>query len=304
MYPGVIKQHYEDWKVCEIAAEPLTGEGEHAYFFVEKEGLNTEDIVRSLCDGLNVSRIDVGYAGRKDRHGITRQWFSVKLAHNDWPEIKGATCLKSGRHIRKLRIGNLVGNHFDILLRDAELPVEKFDHLTAGFPNLFGSQRVSASNIDQAERWLQSRPRRVDRKARAKRTKNKVPSRSLEGWHMSVLRSHLFNEVVKLRLSSDPALRVCSGDVLAAGYPSAPLWGRGRSQTKGEALTIEEQALEPFQAVREGLEFAGVKQARRPMWAKPSNWQVEALTNKQIRFSFTLPAGVYATSLLAAANKQ
>jgi S-adenosylmethionine decarboxylase len=31
MYPGVIKQQYEDWKVCEISAEPLTGEGEHAY---------------------------------------------------------------------------------------------------------------------------------------------------------------------------------------------------------------------------------------------------------------------------------
>lgn len=303
MYPGVIKQHYEDWRVCEIAAEPLTGDGEHAYFFVEKEGLNTEDVVRSLCDELNVSRVDVGYAGRKDRHGVTRQWFSVKLPHNHWPEIKGATCLKTDRHIRKLRIGNLVGNHFDILLRDAELPVEQFDHLTAGFPNLFGSQRVSASNIEQAERWLQSRPRRIDRKARAKRTKNNVPNRSFEGWHMSVLRSHLFNEVVKLRLSSDSVLRVRSGDVLDAGYPSAPLWGRGRSRTKAEALSIEEQALEPFQAVREGLEFAGVKQARRAMWAKPSNWQVEALANKQIRFSFTLPAGVYATSLLAAANK-
>lgn len=304
MYPGVIKQQYEDWKVCEISAEPLTGEGEHAYFFVEKVGLNTEDIVRSLCDAWNVSRVDVGYAGRKDRQGITRQWFSVKLAHNQWPEIEGATCLKTDRHVRKLRVGNLVGNHFDILLRDAEIPAEQFDHLTQGFPNLFGIQRVSASNVAQAQTWLQSRPRRVDRKAKAKRTKNKVPSRSLEGWHMSVLRSHLFNEVVKLRLLSDSSLRVHPGDVLDAGFPSAPLWGRGRSRTKGEALSIEEQALAPFKEVCDGLEFAGVQQARRAMWAKPSNWQIEGLANSQIRFSFTLPKGVYATSLLAAAHKE
>jgi tRNA pseudouridine13 synthase len=274
MYPGVIKQQYEDWKVCEISAEPLTGEGEHAYFFVEKVGLNTEDIVRSLCDAWNVSRVDVGYAGRKDRH------------------------------VRKLRIGNLLGNHFDILLRDAEIPAEQLDHLTQGFPNLFGIQRVSASNVAQAQTWLQSRPRRVDRKAKAKRTKNKVPSRSLEGWHMSVLRSHLFNEVVKLRLLPDSSLRVHPGDVLEAGFPSAPLWGRGRSRTKGEALSIEEQALAPFKEVCDGLEFAGVQQARRAMWVKPSNWQIEGLANSQIRFSFTLPKGVYATSLLAAAHKE
>ena len=139
------------------------GAGPHACFLVEKTDTNTLDVVRALADALDLPRHEVGYAGRKDRHGITRQWFTAPTACDRWPLAQGdMTCLEVARHSRKLRIGAHRGNWFDLTVRTAA--AEQADAVAAvratasGFANGFGPQRTGGENWQQAVRWLE-RPR-------------------------------------------------------------------------------------------------------------------------------------------------
>jgi len=67
----------ETFVVEEIAAYEPVGEGEHTFLWVEKRGLTTMDAARRLARLLDVDPRDVGYAGLKDRHALTRQWMSL-----------------------------------------------------------------------------------------------------------------------------------------------------------------------------------------------------------------------------------
>ena len=75
-----IKSSVDAWRVNERLCIPFAGHGEHAYFYVEKSNLNTLDVARQLAQICGVPLMQVGYAGLKDKHGITRQWFSVATA--------------------------------------------------------------------------------------------------------------------------------------------------------------------------------------------------------------------------------
>ncbi len=76
--PGLrLKERPEDFRVEERLAFAPSGTGEHLYLFVEKTGLQTEELAARLALRFSVARRDVGYAGRKDRRAVTRQWFSV-----------------------------------------------------------------------------------------------------------------------------------------------------------------------------------------------------------------------------------
>lgn len=296
---ATIKRDLADWQVTEMAASAFSGEGEHGCYFVEKQGLDTETVAQAVAAELGLPRAAVGYAGRKDRWGITRQWFSVQDPRTAWPDIDGTRCLQQSRHARKLRTGELAGNQFEITLRDCEGVDDTVVHrLGLGFANLYGPQRLGGDNVAQARQWLLERPHRRPRGK--KRRAGPATSRGQQGWHLSVLRSYLFNQVVERRLAADTAHRVIEGDVLVNGFPSAPLWGRGRSQSVACAAEEEAAALAPHAPLCEALEFAGLQQARRQMYVRPQGFVAQKLADDCLKLCFTLPAGAYATSLLNA----
>jgi tRNA pseudouridine13 synthase len=72
-----IKQEPEDFLVTEALGFELSGEGEHAWLYIEKRNLNTADILSQLTKRLGLHERDIGFSGMKDKHAITRQWFSV-----------------------------------------------------------------------------------------------------------------------------------------------------------------------------------------------------------------------------------
>lgn len=284
------KRHADDWVVEECGSQVLSEEGEHAWFWVEKRLQNSEDVARALAQHFGVARKDVGYAGRKDKHGITRQWFSVATPRTDWPALEGVRCISVHRHRRKLRTGQLVSNWFDLVLHSDSALSDDHMHslrqLNVGFANYFGPQRLSGENFEQAVTWLtQRRQRRISQNKRA--------------WHLSVLRSKLFNAVLDQRMTEVGLPGLIEGDVLVHGFPSAPLWGRGRSPAKAAALDLERAALAPFAEICEALEYAGVTQGRRAAYVRPQEFSVMQLDNQSARLRFRLPAGAYATSLLA-----
>jgi tRNA pseudouridine13 synthase len=234
----------------------------------------------------------------KDKRGITRQWFSVPQPGDQWPlDHPDIRCLGTERHLKKLRRGEHQANYFEIKLTETPPIDADLEARIAGcYPNFFGQQRTSESNVQQALRWLAKG--QWGTKTRSNRRKSKSNS-GRRGWHMSVLRSLLFNEVLAKRVELGNYAEVIEGDVLVQGLPTGPLWGRGRSATVGAALEVEQLALQAHADTCEALEFTGVDQARRQLAMQPQNLRVESIDKSVQLLSFSLPPGAYATALLA-----
>ena len=84
---GKIRCQPEDFVVTENLAFEPSGTGEHAFLQITKTGENTDYVARQLARFAKVRQHDVGFAGLKDRHAVTTQWFSVWLpgkADPDW----------------------------------------------------------------------------------------------------------------------------------------------------------------------------------------------------------------------------
>ncbi len=280
---AVLKRRVEDFRVFEELHVDFSGEGEHLYLFIEKRGLETLEVSERLAAHFGVRPMDVGYAGRKDKWSVARQWFSVPTFDNASAfRVPDLTIVESARHGCKLRRGVHDGNRFEIRLREiagAEI------QLAPSAPNYFGAQRFGFANLDRARAWLCHRRRRQ-------------VSRAQRGWHLSVLRSYLFNEVLGARVAAGNWRTTLPGDVLVDAKATGPLWGRGLSATQGVAATIENRALAGHRDVREGLEFAGARQNRRVLAAEPRDLAL-VTEGEDLVIGFTLETGAYATSFLA-----
>lgn len=156
---GIIKVRPEDFLVDEQPAYEPSGQGEHTYLFIEKTGLTTLDAQKRIAKAFKVRKSDVGYAGLKDKHAVTRQHFSIWLPEATknparqeegiknlgyHPQIK---VLWADRHANKLRLGHLKGNRFVIRIRNVEPTAvvtakRVLDRLAErGVPDFIGEQR-------------------------------------------------------------------------------------------------------------------------------------------------------------------
>ena len=154
---GVLKQRPEDFLVEEQPLYEPAGEGEHLYLYLEKRGLTTTEAVRRVAAAFQTQRRNIGYAGLKDKHAVTRQHLSVwlpgvgasviaqsleRLTQNNTLHV-----LWSERHGNKLRRGHHGGNRFVLRLRDVEptrvvRAKQILDILEQrGVPNYVGEQR-------------------------------------------------------------------------------------------------------------------------------------------------------------------
>ncbi len=284
----------EDFKVDEdLGFEPL-GVGEHVYLQILKRGENTAWVAGKIAELANVSVNDIGYAGRKDRHAVTTQWFSVYLPKNaepDWALLNSDSVyvIRVARHQQKLRRGDHCQNYFVIRLRDVQtndraILEEKIHKVLAlGVPNYFGEQRFgfNGNNLVEAEAILVGGKRYKDKQKR--------------GLMLSAGRSYLFNQVLAARVLAGNWQQLMSGD--PEPHSSGPLWGRGRSLASEDVLALEQSVLADWQPWCDGLEHAGLSQERRPLGLLPSNTHWRWIEN-DLELSFSLAAGEFATAIL------
>lgn len=141
-----------DFEVEEIPAYPLSGEGEHLYLWIEKNGKGTPEAVKEIIKAFDVKEINVGYAGKKDAHAVTRQWISVHTSSDsELPiarlnDLGWMRVLRTTRHANKLRLGHLKGNLFKVriveMTRSDEAVAAAIGILQRqGGVNYFGKQR-------------------------------------------------------------------------------------------------------------------------------------------------------------------
>ena len=313
-----IKTFPEDWRVIEVIDQSWSGEGEHAYVYVEKRNMNTAQVAAWLAQQYDVKEMNVGYCGMKDKFALTQQWFSVhspldidaaELSFGKASELSESAdslaveaidasdgkagsvrVLQATRHNKKLRRGEHALNHFQITLRDLDakdaLDDESLSALGLPFANYFGPQRFGTHNIESALAWLKDR-------------RSRKISRKVRGWHFSVLRSLLFNKITEARVQAGNCHSFIDGDVKEFIVPSGSLWGRGRTVLTNDALHIETQALAADAWVCEALEFAGVDRGLRPLSVQPQDFNYAKLADGALVINFALPPGAYATVLLA-----
>jgi tRNA pseudouridine13 synthase len=287
----------EDFIVTELPLQLPAGEGEHIWLDVEKNGANTAFVAQQLAEAAGVQERDVGYAGLKDRYAITRQWFSIYLPKGETPDLTQLQhpefkVLSQSRHVKKLRPGDLQGNRFRIVLRDVTGDRNAIEaNLQAiashGVPNYFGAQRFGhdGGNVEQGRAML----------AREIRVRNP----KMKGIYLSAVRSFVFNEVLALRIQQGLWGKTLPGDVMdEAGRPTGPLWGRGRVITTDQAQALENGVAERHATLCNGMEHAGLDQERRALVASPAQTSWEWPQANQLVLTFSLPAGVYATSVL------
>ncbi len=208
LFAAAIRAKPEDFVVEEVLGFGFSGEGEHDYLRIEKTGANTEWVARQLARHAEVPARDVGFAGLKDRHAVTRQWYSVpRWNAPDWGrlEVEGVTLLGTERHGRKLRRGAHSKNRFAIIMRgdtgDSAALGERLQCIaTSGVPNYFGEQRFGrgGANLELADAWAAGR-----RLARHKRS-----------IAISTARSFLFNRILDARVQDSSWNRILPGDTV------------------------------------------------------------------------------------------
>lgn len=315
---GIIRTEPEDFRVSELPLVTPDGVGNHLWLEIEKRGANTNWVARRLAAAAGVKSRDVGFAGMKDRHGVTTQWFSIGLQEansDDWPnwEIEGVRVLQAQRHGRKLRRGTLAGNRFEIVLRDFDGPpaelAERVERAAAtGVPNYFGPQRFGrgGSNVQKARAWLEHGGR-IRRETRS--------------IYLSSARSFLFNRVLSFRVEQGNWNRLLDGEIAILDgrrpifecslpdaelerrcvemeiHPTGPLAGRGGTLPVSDAAETEDEALADEQPLVGALSAAGLDAARRALRLRPRALEVETGENR-VSLRFELPPGAYATSLL------
>jgi tRNA pseudouridine13 synthase len=293
---GDFRSTPEDFQVNEVLGYEPSGEGEHVYLQVRKRGENTAWVAQIIARLARVKEMDVGYCGRKDRHAVTTQWFSVYLprppAELDWSALNSPSIslLQVTRHGNKLRRGEHQHNEFVIRLRGMQVEnqaafAEKLDQvLTSGVPNYFGEQRFgrNGNNLLAVDSLL------VERKP--------VRDKQKRGLIISAARSYLFNLVLAARVTANNWQQPLEGE--PESEATGPLWGRGRSAAQGETLRVEQEALADRQPWCHALEHQGLQQERRALRLQPRAASWSWLTDDDLELRFSLEAGEFATAVL------
>lgn len=292
----------EDFVVDEIYDPKLTGEGEHFWLKIKKNGENTPWVAKALAEYFGVKELDVGFAGMKDRHAIATQWFSIYLpgkphtiSWNDFLDqsMLNAELLAEGTHSKKLKRGMHDGNAFGICLKNVsdqnalELRLKNIQN--RGVPNYFGEQRFgrNGQNLKAFSDWVM--------------TNRPIRNRQAKSMALSSARSYIFNCVLSERVQQNNWDCILPGD-LENNYPSGPLWGRGRSLVGGQTNDLEIFAMHNHETCNiqswcEKLEHSGLKQERRSLRLYPENFSW-SFSGTDLNVAFNLSAGEFATSVL------
>lgn len=321
---ALMRETNADFLVDEIPVVSPKGEGEHLWLLIRKTGANTDWVAGQLAKWLGVKRHDVGFAGLKDRHAITTQWFSVYAPGQQFDDLtqqipealfESIEILEQTHHRKKLRRGVLKGNHFTLTLHECDgdfALLEKNISIIKeqGIPNYFGEQRFGRGfgNISSARDWFNGefKPRK----------------RQLKSLYLSAARSWIFNQILATRVENGTWNTALAGDVFMLEgshswfvddqdasipqrvidqeiHPTGALWGKGLLDTDADAETVESNVAMQEEVLANGLIKEGLKQDRRALRVLVKDLSYKWQDEQTLVLKFSLPAGSYATVVLA-----
>jgi len=305
------EQNKDDFIVDEIGLK-FKGSGNFTIYHIKKVEMTTWDMIASFAEFLNIDAQKIGYAGLKDKHATTTQYISIESRYEKelkkfkHPQIK---ILDTTRHSHSIRMGDLVGNRFNINLFEVNQiqagQIEKLARKSEklGLPNYFGYQRFGRDedSVEQAKKMIAGDIHIEDSK--------------LKNFLISIYQSDLFNQwlcerVTLSREKNDGKFMLLEGDLYIDSN------GKLFTPTKPQQKDFEEKKVVPTgllcgRNVYRSRDIAGEIEAkyddnflyekgmRREAIIFPKDVKMKYDNNFDImKMAFTLPKGSYATVFL------
>lgn len=318
---GRLRVEPEDFVVDEDLGFAPAGAGAHVLVRVRKRGANTEWVAREIARHAGCRPGDVGFAGLKDRHAVTTQWFSIPsprgaayvgdtIALLTRAKGEGYEVLEAHAHAKKLPRGALAGNRFvirvrDVAAADADVAARIAAIARDGLPNFFGPQRFGRDGANL---------RKI--------------SPDLSGVHprertyvLSAARSLIFNAVLAERVNDGSWCRLEAGDVANLDgkgsvfavdsvdealtrrlaeqdvHPTGPMWGRGELLSQGRVRDLEQRVGGELSEACDLVIAAGMSQERRALRlvVRELGWERRGA---DVIVRFWLTKGSFATTVL------
>lgn len=142
-----LKSRPDDFRVEEISSFTPDPAGRFFVYELEKRSLSTFEALSVIAKRAGMHARDLSASGLKDKHGLTRQFFSSPRAlPGDIGDERIALKLV-GKSTDKLTAGFIVGNRFEITLRNLKqreldvLPRNIEELQRHGIPNYYDNQR-------------------------------------------------------------------------------------------------------------------------------------------------------------------
>ena len=319
---GVMRTTDDDFFVDEEPAYLPSGSGEHVFVKIEKRGLTTPQAVERIARALAVNPRDVGVAGMKDRHAVTRQWLSMPPPIT--PEAVRALVIDDiaicdvARHPHKLRTGHVRANRFQLRVRGVDDGAfgrarAILERLAAapGAPNWYGEQRFGrdGDNATRGRGIVAGDPPPRDRKL-ARLLVSSLQSQLFNDWLVARIADGLYTQVIAGDIlhkagggqfvCEDPAIdgpRLLGRELVVTGPMFGDRMRRPPDETPADAreaaiLVAAGLTRESFATVR-----AIAEGTRRDATITVAEASVIAIDGG-LELAFTLPGGAYATAVM------
>ncbi|UCB59075.1 MAG: tRNA pseudouridine(13) synthase TruD [Thermoplasmatales archaeon] len=150
---GKLRAKPEDFFVSEISNyPPEKTDGKFTIADVTATNWETNLLVREISDRLHISRQRIGFAGTKDKRAKTTRlmsFYKIPIDRLSSVKIKDVKIENIYYSDHPVKIGNLVGNSFEIVIRNIneKTSIKNIRNIYSeieknnGFPNFFGIQR-------------------------------------------------------------------------------------------------------------------------------------------------------------------
>ena len=330
----VFNKNSENFVVEEKQLYEWSNQGEWLILKIRKKDLTTHELLKILSERVGVKTRDIGYAGLKDKHGMTIQNISIpkrflnKIEKFKHPKIK---ILEKHIHSNKLKIGHLKGNRFFIRLKKVSpTDAKKIDKVLKeikkfGIPNYFGYQRFGRDNSAIQGKQIIEGELVIRNRAVEKLLINAYQSELFNEWLTERIKlSNIFNEfdakellnrypkeIVEFVKKQKHPFKLLPGDLMRH-YP----YGRDFPLELDEVDRFVEKDISPTgllsgKKVKIATDFAGEIEKkyyriipgrdgeRRYAWIFPEDIQGNYNEKEwQYNLNFFLPKGAYATVFL------
>ena len=332
------KQTPRDFVVEELPLYEFSGEGEHLILFIRKKSLSTLELVSMIAKHLGIKNKEIGYAGLKDKHAMTKQYISVLKKYEEQMDNfshDGVKIISKAYHNNKIRTGHLKGNRFFIKLKKVNpTSAQKIDEALKkiskqGMPNFFGYQRFGNDGDNHILGEKIAKGEKKERNPKIKRLLiNAYQSHLFNLWlsrrleintliqnfkpqELESLLNMPNNELVKMKAQKHP-FKLINGDIMEH-YPYGRLFdfdGQEDDCNRFNDRGISPTGLLCGKKVKISSDTAGEIEkdfddeinadgARRYAWVFPEDVEGRFKQEEaQYELNFSLPKGSYATVLI------
>ena len=303
------KKKPEDFIVNEISNLKISDKGSYAYFKLTKKDMTTEYAITNVSKTLHIDKKKIGYAGYKDRVGITSQLVSIQSGKKGYGfKTKDLELEFVGFGNDQIRIGDLHGNSFEVRVYSDQKPVK-----IKSIPNYFDQQRFSNNNVEigkalitkdfkkAAELIIESNNEISFEGFNANDHINKINkiSRHLLLLYVHSFQSYLFNKMLSNSIKSKKYILI-NEDKMNVGegiVEKIPLLGFTSKISKEYSSLLEKENVKLKDFINRQIPFLTLEGTFRDSFVEIKD--LEIIKEKEsYLLKFSLPKGSYATIVI------